>query len=166
MTVLNQHPPLLTIQAPVRLVRLFRTKRSGTSGVGKDLPHIYYTQPLPTILAFHSFTSAIVLCRVADPHHIDADPDPAFHFDGDQEPTFHSDAEPYPNPAFQFDADPDPITHFCPDLDPPILQNSPLRLPPFHFDADPDPSFHFDADPALAFHFDADPDTASPEAFG
>jgi hypothetical protein len=47
--------------------------------------------------------------------------------------------------------DPDPTTHFSPDLDPPILQNDPLRLPPFHFDAnanaDPDPAFHFDADP-------------------
>jgi hypothetical protein len=50
-----------------------------------------------------------------------------------------------------------------PDLDPPILQNDPLRLLPFHFDADPDPAFHFDADSDKdpAFHFDADPDPAS-----
>ena len=33
---------------------------------------------------------------VADPHHLDADPDPAFHLDAD------------PDPTFQFDADPDP----------------------------------------------------------
>jgi hypothetical protein len=33
---------------------------------------------------------------VADPHHVDADPDPAFHFDADPDPdpTFHSDADP------------------------------------------------------------------------
>jgi hypothetical protein len=102
-------------------VRLFRTKRSGTSGVGKDLPHIYDTQPLPTILAFHSFSSA----SVADPHHLDADPDPAFHFDRDQDHTFHSYANQDPDPTFQFDADPDPITHFFPDLGPPILQRDP-----------------------------------------
>ncbi len=33
---------------------------------------------------------------VADPHHFDADPDPAFHFDADPDPTFHSDADPDP----------------------------------------------------------------------
>ncbi len=51
---------------------------------------------------------------VADPHHLDADPDPAFHFDvdADPDPTFHSDADADPNPAFYFEADPDP------DLDP------------------------------------------------
>jgi hypothetical protein len=27
-------------------------------------------------------------CSLADPHHIDADPDPAFHFDADPDPTF------------------------------------------------------------------------------
>ncbi len=32
---------------------------------------------------------------VADPHHVDADPDPTFHFD----------ADPNPDPTFQFDAD-------------------------------------------------------------
>ncbi len=31
-----------------------------------------------------------------------------------------------------------------PWLDPPMLQNDPLRIPPFHFD--PDPAFHFYAD--------------------
>jgi len=34
-----------------------------------------------------------VLISVADPHHIDADPDPAFHFD----------ADPDPDPAFSQD---------------------------------------------------------------
>ncbi len=37
--------------------------------------------------------------RVADPHHFNADPDPAFHFNGD------------PYPAFHFSADPDPAPH-------------------------------------------------------
>jgi hypothetical protein len=43
-------------------------------------------------------------------------------------------------------------------LDPPMLQNDPVRLPPFHFDADPDPAFHFDADPHPASQNDTDPD--------
>ncbi len=60
------------------------------------------------------------------PHHFDADPDP----------TFHSDAVP----------DPYPTTHFFSDLDPPLLQNDPLRLPPCPFDADPDQAFQNDAD--------------------
>jgi hypothetical protein len=35
----------------------------------------------------------MLLKRVADPHHIDADPDPdpACHFDADPDPTFHFD---------------------------------------------------------------------------
>ncbi len=91
---------------------------------------------------------------VADPNHTDADPDPAFHFDADPDPTFPFDADP--DPTFQFDADPDPTTHFFPELDPPMLQNDPLRLPHFPFDADPDPAFHFDAD--TSSQNDADPD--------
>jgi hypothetical protein len=37
--------------------------------------------------------------NVSDPHHIDADPDPAFHFYADPDP----DADP--DPAIQNDAD-------------------------------------------------------------
>ncbi len=98
---------------------------------------------------------------VADQHHVDADPDPAFHFDADPDPdiAFLSFADPDPDPTFKFD--PDPTTHFSQDLDRPMLQNDPLRLPPFYFDAVPDPVFHFDADPDPAFHFDADPAPAS-----
>jgi hypothetical protein len=92
-----------------------------------------------------------------DPHHFDADPDPAFHSEADPGPTLYSDADP--DPTFQLDADPDL------DPDPPLLQNYPLRLPPFHFDAYPEPAFHFDADedPDLdpAFHFNAHADPAS-----
>jgi hypothetical protein len=32
--------------------------------------------------------------NVADPHHRDADPYPAFHSDADPDPTFHFDADP------------------------------------------------------------------------
>jgi hypothetical protein len=80
-----------------------------------------------------------------DPHHFDADLDPAFHSEADPGPTLYSDADP--------------------DPDPPLLQNYHLRLTPFHFDAYPETAFHFDADedPDLdpAFHFDADADPAS-----
>ncbi len=37
---------------------------------------------------------------VADPHHIDADPDPACHFDTDPESTFHFDVDADPDPSF------------------------------------------------------------------
>jgi hypothetical protein len=39
------------------------------------------------------------LNSVADPHHGDADPDPASHFDADPDLTFHIDADP--DPSFQ-----------------------------------------------------------------
>jgi hypothetical protein len=41
--------------------------------------------------------------RVADPHHFDADPDPAFHFNANPDPDFHFNADP--------DPDPDPAPH-------------------------------------------------------
>jgi hypothetical protein len=89
---------------------------------------------------FFSFFFVSGIGNVADPHHHpDADPDPAFHFDADPDLTFHSEA------------DPDPNSPFFPDLDPPMLQNDPLRLPPFHFDEDPDPDFYFDENPDFAF---------------
>ncbi len=37
---------------------------------------------------------------VADPHHLDANPDP--------DPTSHFDTDPDPDPTFHFDAVPDP----------------------------------------------------------
>ncbi len=48
------------------------------------------------------------------------------------------------------------IRIFIPDLDPPLLQNDPLRLPPFHLNVDPDPAFHFHVDPDPATQNDAD----------
>jgi hypothetical protein len=43
------------------------------------------------------------ILSVADPHHVDADPDPPCHFDADvnPDPTFHLEADPDPNPSFQ-----------------------------------------------------------------
>jgi hypothetical protein len=34
----------------------------------------------------------VVICSVADPHHSDADPDPARHFDADPDPIFYFEA--------------------------------------------------------------------------
>jgi len=43
-----------------------------------------------------------LLSSVADPHHVDADPDPSCQFDvdPDPDPTFHFDADPNPDPSF------------------------------------------------------------------
>ncbi len=73
--------------------------------------------------------SMILTASVADPYHIDSDPDPTFHSD--------ADTDSNPDPTFQCDT-----THFYQDLDPPRFQNDPLRLPPFHrILLDPDPAF-------------------------
>jgi hypothetical protein len=48
----------------------------------------------------------VVYIGVADPHHVDADLDPACHFDADPDFACHFDADP--NPNFYCDADPDP----------------------------------------------------------
>ncbi len=71
----------------------------------------------------------VCICSVADPHHIDSDPDPSQYFDADLDPSYH------------FDTDPDPSHHFDADLD-----------PSYHFNADPDPAFLFDADPNPEFY--------------
>jgi hypothetical protein len=52
-----------------------------------------------------------MVARVADPHHFDADPNPAFYFNADRDPAFH------------FNADPDPAFHFYADSDPDRLQS-------------------------------------------
>jgi hypothetical protein len=62
--------------------------------------------------------------NAADPHHLDADPDP--------DPACHFDADP--DPACHFYADPDPACHFDADPDPD---------PTFHLDAVPDPDSSF-----------------------
>jgi hypothetical protein len=68
--------------------------------------------------------------RVADPHYINADPNP--------DPAFH-----LPYMWIQIVILP---INFFPDLDPPMLQNDPLRLPPLLFEADPYPASQNDAD--------------------
>jgi hypothetical protein len=44
----------------------------------------------------------VVLSRVVDPHHIDADS--TDHPNADPHPTFHPDADPDPDPIFQIKA--------------------------------------------------------------
>jgi hypothetical protein len=51
----------------------------------------------------------IYLYRNSDPHHFNADPDPAFHFNADQDPAFHLKSDP--DPAFHFCADPNSVPH-------------------------------------------------------
>jgi hypothetical protein len=92
------------------------------------------------------FSFEVLPSSVADPHHLHTDLNPSFHFDADP-------ADAKPDLSFQFDADSHPTTQFFPDLDPPMLQNLPLRFPTFHFDADPDPAFYFNADPDLQHCF-------------
>jgi hypothetical protein len=52
-----------------------------------------------SVICIAVFTSRI---SVADPHHLYADPDPAFHFDADPDPAFHFNADP--DPSFQIKA--------------------------------------------------------------
>ncbi len=69
---------------------------------------------------------------VADPHHIDADPDPDCPFDSD------------PDPACHFDADPDPACHLMRiQILLFTLMRNLIRILGylFQFDADPDPRF-------------------------
>ncbi len=47
--------------------------------------------------------------KVADPRHLNANPDPAFHFNADPDPAFHFNADP--DPSFHYNADPDPAPH-------------------------------------------------------
>jgi hypothetical protein len=58
-----------------------------------------------------------VACSVADPHHLDADPDldpvcHSFKADPDPDPTYHFHADPDPDLTFHFDADPNPSPSF------------------------------------------------------
>ncbi len=55
--------------------------------------------------------SRILTSSVADPHHCEADPDPAFHLDAALDLSFYSNA------------DPDPTNHFSQDFDPSMIQN-------------------------------------------
>jgi hypothetical protein len=48
--------------------------------------------------AFGISTLSTYKSRVADPHHLNADPNPAFQFNEDPDPAFHVNADP--DPAF------------------------------------------------------------------
>ncbi len=103
---------------------------------------------------------ATPLKSVAEPHHFDTDPDPAFQSDAVPDITFHSHAGQDPTFNFDVDTDPDPdnITNFFSIFG--TSKNDPLRLPHFHFDADSDPAFRFgaDLDPDPVSQNNADPD--------
>jgi hypothetical protein len=50
--------------------------------------------------------------RVAEPHPLNADPDPAFHFNAEPDPAFHFIADPDPTPApLQGDANLRPLVN-------------------------------------------------------
>ncbi len=57
-----------------------------------------YTGTVPYHTPIHSLRLLVpfVVAGVADPHHVDADPDPACHFDADSDSTFHFAADPDP----------------------------------------------------------------------
>ncbi len=44
----------------------------------------------------------LLICSVADTHHVDADPEPSYHFDADPELSVHFDGDP--DPSYHFDA--------------------------------------------------------------
>jgi hypothetical protein len=50
-------------------------------------------------IRIHNTAYTVPRTNVTDPHHFDADPDPACHFDADPDPTFHFDADT--DPSFQ-----------------------------------------------------------------
>jgi hypothetical protein len=88
------------------------------------------------------------LTRVADPHHLNVDPDPAAPYQDDVSlgPLAY---RPSRAPRLHLKR-PGPLwLHF-----------KPLKLLNFVSNADPDPSIHFHADPDPSFHFNADPGPA------
>ncbi len=123
---------------------------------------IYYFRTSQTLCTYWHY--ATHEASVADPHHFDADPDPAWHFDTD----------PNPDPTFHFNADPDPSLQIkAQNLDK-VLKLAPFSYnlafficklmwiwidSAYHFEANayPDPAYHVDADPDPTFQFDSDP---------
>jgi hypothetical protein len=106
------------------------------------------------------------LGRFADPHNLNADPDPDFHCNVDPDPDFHFNVDPDPldfhfnvdpDPDFQYDVDPDPDFHFNVDPDPDFHYNVDPNTA-FHFNVYPDPAFHLNVDPDPDFHLNVDPD--------
>jgi hypothetical protein len=81
--------------------------------------------------------------RVADPHHLTADPDPAFYFYADPDPyqSYANLQQPVYRP-FRAPFEPPLCVHGSPRL-----HFEPLKLRNFDFNADPNPAFHADADP-------------------
>ncbi len=78
-----------------------------------------YQNP-PSTIQNYTFAHILVVASVADPYHLDADPDsdPVCHSDSDPDPVCQFDAGPNPDPNFHFYADADA------DSDPnPSIQN-------------------------------------------
>ncbi len=51
-------------------------------------------------------------CGVADPHHFNANPDPAFHFNANPDPAFHFNADLGQDPApHRSDGNPRPLVY-------------------------------------------------------
>jgi hypothetical protein len=70
----------------------------------KFVSNDYIIHPKKTLMILPDAPPYLVpSSRVADLHHIDADPDPACHFDADADPKpiFHLDAVPDPDPCYQ-----------------------------------------------------------------
>jgi hypothetical protein len=97
----------------------------------------------------------MLFLSVADPHHDDADRDPACHFDADPDLAYHFDA--HPGPTFYIVADPvlDPHSSFqiqAQNFEKVLIYVCSYSI---HFglssalqiDADPDPTFQFNLDP-------------------
>jgi hypothetical protein len=53
-------------------------------------------------------TGTITITSVAEPYHLDPDPDPAFHLNADPDPTFHLVADTNQDSTFNFDLNPNP----------------------------------------------------------
>ncbi len=90
------------------------------------------------------------LFSVADPHHLDADPDadPDPACDAGPGPVCHLSADP--DLTFHFDADPDPSIQIKGQNPEKMLkqgQISYILACHLQIDADPDSVYHFDADP-------------------
>jgi hypothetical protein len=109
-----------------------------------------------------------VASRVSDPHHFNADPDPAFHFNAILIQLFTLKGT-YPDRILLLIRWCEPVTTGLQALQdstvsvhgPLWLHFKPPKLPIFDFNADPDPALYSNADPDPALYSNADPDPAS-----
>jgi len=94
--------------------------------------------PEPHPHFFLNFTFLRVrACSVADPHHLDADPDPSCLFDPDPAPACHFDADP--DPTFHFDADPESFLQIKAQNLEKVFKQAHIILLACHLEIDADP---------------------------